>query len=62
MIDIDFIIGYSTVKIERVSHQYLFYYNFREIEQQNMHLLIFHIVFLGVVWEHVVSDHGAATA
>ena len=32
MIDIYFIIGYSTVKIERISDQYLFYYNCSDIE------------------------------
>ena len=62
MIYIDFIIGYSTVKIERVSDQYLFYYNIRDIEQRNLHLMLLYIKCVSVVWDHVVSDHGAATA
>ena len=62
VIDIDFIIGYSTVKIERVSDQYWFYYNFHEIEQQSIHLLILYIKCVSVVWEHFLSAHGAATA
>ena len=62
MIDIDFIIGYSTVKIERVSDRYLFSYNFREIEEQKLHLLLFYIKCVSDFWEHVVSAHGAATA
>ena len=61
MIDIGFIIGYSTVKIERVSDRYRFYHNFHEIEQQKIHCLLFYTKCASVVWEHVVSDHGAAT-
>ena len=41
MIGIDFVIGYSTVKIDRVSDQYLFYYNLRGIEQRILHILLF---------------------
>ena len=62
MIDIYFITGYSTVKIERVSDWYWFYYNFREIEQKNLHILLFYIKFVSVFWEKVVSAHGSATA
>ena len=62
MIDIDFIIRDSTVKIERVSNRYLFYYNFREIEKRKLHFLLFYIECVSVFWEHVVSDHGAVTA
>ena len=58
MIDIGFIIGYYTVKIERVSDRYRFYYNLRGIEQQKLHHLLFYIKYVNVVWEHVVSDHG----
>ena len=57
-----FIIGYSIVKIERVSDRYLFYYHLRDIEQQKIHLLLFYIKCMSVVWEHVVSDHGTAMA
>ena len=52
MIDIDFIICYSTVKIERVS----------DLEQQKLHIMILYIECMSVVWEHVVLDHGADTA
>ena len=62
MIDIDFIIGYSTVKLKRVSDRYLFYYNFHDIEQQKLHHILLYIKCVSVVWEHVVSAHGAATA
>ena len=34
------ITGYSTVKIERVSDQYYYYYNFLEIEQRTLNLLL----------------------
>ena len=56
-----FIIGYSTVKIERVSDRYWFYYNFRDIELRKLHLLVLHIKCVSVFWKHVVSDHEAAT-
>ena len=36
--NIRMIIGYSTVKIDKVSDWYWFYYNYCEIEQQNVHL------------------------
>ena len=62
VIDIGFIIGYYTVKIERVSDRYLFYYNFLEIEEQKLHLLLLYIKCMSVVWERVVSAHGASTA
>ena len=62
LIDIDFIIGYSTVKIERLSDWYWFYYNFREIEQQKVHHQLLYIKCVSVVWEHVVLTHGASTA
>ena len=62
MIDIDFIIGYSTVNIDRVSGRYLFYYNFCEIGQLKLHLLLFYIKCVSVIWEHIVSTHGATTA
>ena len=62
MIDIYFIIGYYTVKTERVSDQYLFYYNSREIEQRKLHIMILYIRCVRVVWEHVVSSHEEATA
>ena len=57
-----FIIGYSTVKIERVNDRYWFYYNFRDIELRKLHLLLLHIKCVSVFWKHVVSDHEAATA
>ena len=38
------LIGTSTVKIERVSDQYCFYYTIRDIEQQNLHLILLYIV------------------
>ena len=60
VIDINFIISYSTVKMDRVSDQYQFYYNLCDIEQQNLHIMLLYIKLLSVVWEHVVSDHGAA--
>ena len=62
MIDNDFIIGYSTVKIERVSDQYFIYYSFYEIEQQKLHHLILYIKCVSVTLENVVSAHGAAMA
>ena len=62
MIDIVFIIGYSTVKIERVSDRYWFNYNFCEIEQQKLHNLLLYIKHMSVFWENVVSAHGAAMA
>ena len=62
VIDIDFIIGYSAVKIERVSDIYSFYYNYRKIEQWKLHHLLLYIKCVSVVWEHVVSAHGADTA
>ena len=37
------IIGSYKVKIERVSDQYCFYYTMRDIEQQNLHLMLFYI-------------------
>ena len=37
------IIGSSTVDIERVSDLYRFYYNYRDIEQQKLHLLLLYI-------------------
>ena len=49
VIYIYFIIDYSTVKIERMSDQYGFYYNFREIEQQKLHLLLLYIKCVSVV-------------
>ena len=61
MIDIDFIVGYYIVKIERVSDRYLFNYNFRDIEQQKIHLSLLYIKCVIVVWEYVVSAHGAVT-
>ena len=62
VIDIDFIIGYYTVKIERVSDRYWFYYNLCEIEQQKLYHLLLYIKCVSVVWDHIVSDHGATTA
>ena len=62
VINIYFIIGYSTVKIWRVSDQCWCYYNFRNIKQQKLHLLIFYIKCGSVVWEHILSAHGEATA
>ena len=62
VIDIDFIIDYSTVKIDRVSDRCWFYYNFREIEQRNLHHLLLYIKCVSVVWEYVVSAHGATTS
>ena len=34
------IVGSSIVKIDRVSDRYCFYYNFSDIEQQMLHLLL----------------------
>ena len=62
VISIDFNIGYSTVKTERVSDRYWFYYNFRKIEQQKLHHLLLYIKCVSVVWEHFVSAHGEYTA
>ena len=61
MINIYFNIAYYTLKIEIVSAQYCFYYNFCEIEQKKLHLLILYIKCVSVFWYHVVSVHGAAT-
>ena len=50
VIDIDFFIGCSTVKIERVKDQYLFYYNLREIEKLKLHILILYIKCVSIFW------------
>ena len=62
MIDIDFIICYSTVKFDRVSDRYLFYYNYRDIEKQKLHLLLLYLKCVSVFWDHIVSAHGSDTA
>ena len=59
---IDIAIGYSTVKIKTVSDRYWLYYNLRVIEQLKLYNLLFYINCLSVVWKHVASDHGSATA
>ena len=41
VIDIDFIIGYYTVKIKRASDRYWFYYNFHDIEQRKLNFWYF---------------------
>ena len=62
MVDIDFIIGYSTMKSKRLSDPYWFYYHLREIEKQKINDLLLYIKCVSVFLEHAVSVHGAATA